>query len=178
MAPILCCSIWPRGRGGKGNEEDATRKTVETPHAPPEDPTAQANPLGTSNQPFPKKPGSSYDLWAEGLKLLKEPDRLVLESLTNGLDRDSADKKRLADGVGQKIQEAFEGLQRDSRFRRFIDRALSVLNKFVSAIDVAVSFDPVQAALPWAAVRSVLGVSSDLSRMAPSDDVRANTPRS
>ncbi|CAG8020378.1 unnamed protein product [Penicillium olsonii] len=37
-----------------------------------------------------------------------------------------------------------------------IGKLLSVLNKFLSAGDVAVSFDPTHAALPWAAVRFVI----------------------
>ncbi|KAJ5959510.1 uncharacterized protein N7479_006660 [Penicillium vulpinum] len=37
-----------------------------------------------------------------------------------------------------------------------MDNFLSILNKFLSVGDVAVSFDPVHAALPWAAVRSVI----------------------
>jgi hypothetical protein len=40
-----------------------------------------------------------------------------------------------------------------------IDRGVGVLNQFLAAGDVAVSFDPVHAALPWAGMRVILVVS-------------------
>lgn len=43
--------------------------------------------------------------------------------------------------------------------RGMVDKTVNILNKFVAVGDVAVSFDPVHAALPWAAVRFVLVVS-------------------
>ncbi|KAI0452862.1 hypothetical protein F5B21DRAFT_505938 [Xylaria acuta] len=39
---------------------------------------------------------------------------------------------------------------------RIIENSVAVLSKFASAVDVAVSFDPVHAALPWAVVQSIL----------------------
>lgn len=46
--------------------------------------------------------------------------------------------------------------QHDSRSRNYFATAISILNKFVGIGDVAVSYDPVHAALPWAAVRVVI----------------------
>lgn len=40
-----------------------------------------------------------------------------------------------------------------------IDRGVGVLTQFLVAGDVAVSFDPVHAALPWAGIRVILVVS-------------------
>ncbi|CAG9983043.1 unnamed protein product [Clonostachys byssicola] len=46
----------------------------------------------------------------------------------------------------------------------FIERTVAVLNRFVAVGDVAVSFDPVHAALPWAAVRFVLVIQNLTAR--------------
>lgn len=51
-------------------------------------------------------------------------------------------------------QDAVQGFIRES-----IDQTVSTINKFLAVGDVAASFDPVHAALPWAAVRFVLVVS-------------------
>lgn len=42
----------------------------------------------------------------------------------------------------------------------YVEKTISVLNQFISQGDAAVSYDPVHAALPWAAVRVVLVVSN------------------
>lgn len=56
--------------------------------------------------------------------------------------------------------------QDEYSIRGFVEKTVSILNKFVAVGDVAVSFDPVHAALPWAAVRFVLVVSgSGLDRV-------------
>lgn len=82
----------------------------------------------------------------------------------------------LQPSVGQDVQkisqvEAFKALvesvgvdlgdrTKQSQPRRFLREATAVVNKFVSVGDVAVNFDPVHAALPWAAVRFILVVGS------------------
>ncbi|KAL7933645.1 hypothetical protein V8C35DRAFT_303492 [Trichoderma chlorosporum] len=44
----------------------------------------------------------------------------------------------------------------------YVERTISILNQFIVVGDTAVSFDPVHAALPWAAVRTVLvGITSN-----------------
>jgi hypothetical protein len=55
--------------------------------------------------------------------------------------------------------------QKEYRVREFVEKTTVILekfagtvSKFVGAVDVAVSFDPAHAALPWAAVRLVLTV--------------------
>jgi len=179
----MCCCIWRRWRPGdsKTNEEGATGQEVETPLPPPLPPSAPkvetplarqvlalpkaapaaASPPGAKpdGQVLPKQPETNLALWAEALSVLSEADRVIVLSLTTDPDSSSIDRKRLADDIGEKIQAAFKELEHDNRFRRIIDKTLSVLQKFASAVDVAVSFDPAHAALPWAAVRAVLGVS-------------------
>ncbi|KAJ4395680.1 hypothetical protein N0V85_006466 [Neurospora sp. IMI 360204] len=48
-------------------------------------------------------------------------------------------------------QHSAQGFVRES-----VEQTVSVINKFLAVGDVAASFDPVHAALPWAAVRFVL----------------------
>jgi hypothetical protein len=66
----------------------------------------------------------------------------------------------LAKDIKEEMEQEIKGQQQhDSETHHFVEKTVSVLNKFVSVGDVAVSFDPVHAALPWAAVRFVLVVS-------------------
>lgn len=51
-------------------------------------------------------------------------------------------------------QRSAQGFVRES-----VEQTVSIINKFLAVGDVAASFDPVHAALPWAAVRFVLVVS-------------------
>ncbi|KAI0537878.1 hypothetical protein GGR58DRAFT_325662 [Xylaria digitata] len=108
---------------------------------------------------LPRPYATSVDLWNEALGQLDESEKRNIESLIGGIDDTSMNPpkvKSLAATVQEQIDMAFKTQEHDSRVDRVIDGALAVLGKFVSAVDVAVSFDPVHAALPWAAVRSVL----------------------
>lgn len=62
--------------------------------------------------------------------------------------------KDIADNLAAKSQRP------RSKQRWVFDHAIGLLNKFMIVGDVAVNFDPVHAALPWAAVRFVLLVRS------------------
>lgn len=112
------------------------------------------------------------ELWDEALRHLQESkkDRDIV-SIVEGFAKNLADDNAIAEGtpsaakslakdIKQKMEQEIESQQHDSETRRFVEKTVSVLNKFVSLGDVAVSFDPVHAALPWAAVRFVLVVSS------------------
>lgn len=79
-----------------------------------------------------------------------------MEMVVGDLHFDDANRKGLAADIQRKLDEAYPDQDRPSS----IGKLLSVLNSFASVGDVAVSFDPAHAALPWAAVRSVLVVSS------------------
>ncbi|KAJ5912527.1 hypothetical protein N7504_001410 [Penicillium tannophilum] len=104
----------------------------------------QSNPLGSYAE--------NYDLWAEALRSLKEEERRNVEMVVGDLHFDDANRKGLAADIQRKLDEAYPDQDRPSS----IGKLLSVLNSFASVGDVAVSFDPAHAALPWAAVRSVL----------------------
>ena len=68
--------------------------------------------------------------------------------------------KGLAMDIKEKMEQEINGNQYDSETYRFVGKIVSVLKKFVAVGDVAINFDPVHAALPWAAVRFVLVVSN------------------
>ncbi|KAI3323881.1 hypothetical protein HD806DRAFT_544007 [Xylariaceae sp. AK1471] len=108
----------------------------------------------------PKPYATNFELWNEALTHLDESEKHKgIKILIGELGCDSTnqlDVKSLAVAVQEKINVAFQTQQHDSRAHRVIENSVAVLGKFLSAVDVAVSFDPVHAALPWAAVRSVL----------------------
>jgi hypothetical protein len=112
------------------------------------------------------------ELWDKALRHLQESkkDRDIV-SIVEGVAKTPTDNsvtaegtpstvKSLAKDIKQKMEQEIESQQHDSETCRFVEKTVSVLKKFVSVGDVAVSFDPVHAALPWAAVRFVLVVSS------------------
>jgi hypothetical protein len=68
--------------------------------------------------------------------------------------------KGFAKDIKEKLELQIKGQGENSDTNRFVQKTVSVLNRFISVGDVAVNFDPVHAALPWAAVRFVLVVSS------------------
>jgi hypothetical protein len=112
------------------------------------------------------------ELWDKALRHLQESkkDRDIV-SIAEGMAKNLADDnanaegapstaKSLAKDIKQKMEQEIESQQHDNETCRYVEKTVSVLNKFVSVGDVAVNFDPVHAALPWAAVRFVLVVSS------------------
>ncbi|KAJ4254492.1 hypothetical protein NW762_010091 [Fusarium torreyae] len=71
-------------------------------------------------------------------------------------DSEPSDAKDLAVAIKDEMEQEINSRRHDSSVTRFMGNVVSSLNKFVSFGDIAVSFDPVHAALPWAAVRTVL----------------------
>lgn len=106
---------------------------------------------------------TTFDLWQKALKHLDDSETRDIKNLIGEVTRDpenEANVKSLAAAIQDKIQAAFREQKYDSRTDHIIENSVSMLNKFSSAVDVAVSFDPAHAALPWALVRFVLVVSS------------------
>lgn len=126
---------------------------------PHESTNDQASKQSSQVKPY----ADTYDLWTEALESLKEEERRDVEALLGDLNRDDTDRKGLVDDIQKKLDVASKSEHHDRT--RSIDKFLSVLNKFLSVGDVVVSFDPVHAALPWAAVRSVIVVSRPLVRV-------------
>jgi len=125
-----------------------------------------------SHTRFVKASWGNCELWDKALRLLEESKKdrdivSVVEGVAKNLADDNATAegtpsaaKSLAKDIKQKMEQEIESQQHESEARRFVEKTVSVLNKFVSVGDVVINFDPVHAALPWAAVRFVLVVSS------------------
>ncbi|EXA29912.1 Atypical/ALPHA protein kinase [Fusarium oxysporum f. sp. pisi HDV247] len=127
-------------------------------------------------------PSSKSDLWDKALAHLSESeyDRYIV-AIVKTFARNPVGDNAPADGrpsstediakdiserMAQAIQDGQHGREQrewkvtigDKEYsaRGLVDKTVNILNKFVGVGDVAVSFDPVHAALPWAAVRFVL----------------------
>jgi hypothetical protein len=131
------------------------------------------------------KPSSKSDLWDKSLAHLSdsEYDRDIVAIVRTFAENPIGDNatanggpsstEDLAKDIGERMAQAIQDGQhgREQRewkvtigdkeysVRGLVDKTVKILNKFVGVGDVAVSFDPVHAALPWAAVRFVLVVS-------------------
>lgn len=53
--------------------------------------------------------------------------------------------------------------------RDLLEKVMVWVNKFKEVVDVAIQYDPVHAALPWAAVRFLLQVKSPALISSPAD---------
>ncbi|KAH7160654.1 hypothetical protein EDB81DRAFT_782712 [Dactylonectria macrodidyma] len=164
MSSTFSLSAWRQRRKEKRSNKSKDAPAV-TPAPSPQPTDATPPPSispkcedGQSNgQPTLSKPyADSYELWAEATKSLTESERQSVDLVMCHLDRGPSNRKGLVVDVQEKIDNAFKGQQQDSTTRRIIEKSVSLLSDFASVGDVAVSFDPVHAALPWAAVRSVL----------------------
>ncbi|KAI0474545.1 hypothetical protein F4859DRAFT_514397 [Xylaria cf. heliscus] len=121
----------------------------------------------TSNKSKPQEPYSNnFDLWNEALRQLGDSGKdEYTKKLLGEPDRDSSDVKGLAAAIQGEIRKIFEAQNHDNQAHHVVENAVAILNKFISAVDVAVSFDPVHAALPWAAVRVVLVALTSISEL-------------
>lgn len=131
------------------------------------------------------KPSTKSDLWDKALAHLSESeyDRDIVaivktfaenpiggNATANGRPSSTEDlAKDISERMAQTIQDGQHGREQrewkvtigDKEYsaRGLVDKTVIIVNKFIGVGDVAVSFDPVHAALPWAAVRFVLVVS-------------------
>lgn len=125
-----------------------------------------------------KTSSSNCDLWDKALRHLQESKEdkgivAIVERFAKTLAADNATPKfghsrvkGLAKDIKERMEQEINSKQHDSETRCFVEKTVSVLNKFLSVGDVVVNFDPIHAALPWAAVRFVLVVSSSAVRTA------------
>ena len=117
---------------------------------------------------------SDSNLWDKALRHLQDSEKhkdilTIVEGFAKTQAASDANPKSgpgTAEGLAKEIKEKMEqeinSKQYDSGTRRFVERTVKVLNTIVPVVDVAVSFDPIHAALPWAAIRFVLVVSSSV----------------
>ncbi|KAJ5375632.1 hypothetical protein N7517_007638 [Penicillium concentricum] len=115
-----------------------------------EPPDKQAHEQSSQRKPY----AENYDMWKEALNSLGEEERYNVNTLLKDWDHDSPKRKHLVEEIQKRMDEALNSKHHDRTTS--IGKLLSVLNNFLSAGDVAVSFDPTHAALPWAAVRCVI----------------------
>lgn len=112
-----------------------------------------------------KEPARVRDLWAEAVQQLSEEARIVLQSPSaSKLDllqdlRAAADQKR-QDCDNRRLKIHFNG--KEIVLRDLTDKVVVWINKFKEIGDLAVNFDPVHAALPWAGVRFLLQVGINI----------------
>ncbi|KAH6889960.1 hypothetical protein B0T10DRAFT_365361, partial [Thelonectria olida] len=125
---------------------------------------------------------SDFKLWDKALECLKEsqedPDIVdIIQKFAKnpaGNNATTDGEPSSVAGLAKDIKEKMEQEVNDQQHAReqrawkikigqneysacgFVEKTVTVLNKFVAIGDVAVSFDPIHAALPWAAVRFVL----------------------
>jgi hypothetical protein len=115
---------------------------------------SSSTPLDRPPQPF----ANAHDLWNEALMALGESERENVKVFTGEVNPDRCQTYELVDDIRKDIDAALLRNENEGTARVFVERTVSVLNKFVSVGEVVVSFDPVHAALPWAGVRFVLKV--------------------
>ena len=116
------------------------------------------------------KRSSNRPLWDEAVTVLRQSNEdpgimAIVEGFASklvGLDASGSPGtvKGLAKDIKEDMKREIKRQPRDGHTRRFVEKIVSILNKFVAVGDVAVSFDPFHAALPWAAVRFVLVVGA------------------
>ncbi|EGZ76219.1 hypothetical protein NEUTE2DRAFT_161157 [Neurospora tetrasperma FGSC 2509] len=108
---------------------------------------------------------SKRTLWDQAVALLQESQEgpaivgIVKEFTSNPTaspDGSPDSVKGLAKDITEEMEREIKRQPQDDHRHRFIEKTISILNKFIAVGDVVVSFDPVHAALPWAAVRFVL----------------------
>jgi len=103
--------------------------------------------------------------WVNALNLLDDEDKLQLQPESKGQDhldilKDvlelAAEKKRIC------LQKGWKFKGRNGKVivvREILDRTVTWVQKFKEVGDIAVSHDPIHAALPWAAVRFLLSAA-------------------
>jgi WD40 repeat protein len=125
---------------------------------------------------------SKLDLWDKALTNISESEHdgdivAIVKTFAENPIGDNAtanDKpsttedlaKDISERMAQAIQDGQHGREqrewkvtighKEYSARGLVDKTVNILNKFIGVGDVAASFDPVHAALPWAAVRFVL----------------------
>ncbi|KAJ5728717.1 uncharacterized protein N7483_003225 [Penicillium malachiteum] len=127
-----------------------TPKHVSRVQVPQEPPNNQADEQSSQLKPY----SENYLMWDEALKSLGEEERCTVNTLLKDWDSDHPKREDLV----HEVQKTMDGALKNKHHDRTtsIGKLLSVLDKFLSAVDVAVSFDPTHAALSWAAVRCVI----------------------
>ncbi|KAF3072518.1 hypothetical protein CFAM422_005408 [Trichoderma lentiforme] len=104
------------------------------------------------------------------LEVMGSKDRDVIyliDKIEKHIPRDGSSNGRplmidLVASVKEAMEHQYKDKHGENSTSAYVGKTISILNQFISVGDVAVSYDPVHAALPWAAVRAVLvGITSN-----------------
>ncbi|KAJ6035936.1 hypothetical protein N7540_000215 [Penicillium herquei] len=123
---------------------------VSRAQVPQEPPNNQSPEQSSKLKPYTE----NYVMWDEALQSLEEEERCSVNTLLKGWDSNHPKRADLVQEIQKKMDGALKNKHHDRTTS--IGKLLSLLDRFLSAVDVAVSFDPIHAALPWAAVRCVI----------------------
>ncbi|KAH9219818.1 hypothetical protein DL95DRAFT_291269 [Leptodontidium sp. 2 PMI_412] len=112
----------------------------------------------------------AQDLWAKALPLLSDPHRAEIDKIKASMGQQQKSFKDQIEHMVVLTKEKqveceketykFTFLEREIVLKDVAERVVSWLVKFKDFGDIAVSFDPVHAALPWAGVRLLLQVAT------------------
>lgn len=100
-------------------------------------------------------------LWDRVLLEVKESkDRdtiYLIDEIEEYVPQDGSSNARpittdLVSSVKETMEHQFKDKHGHNSTSTYVEKTISILNQFISVGDVAVSYDPVHAALPWAAV--------------------------
>ncbi|KAH8649922.1 ankyrin repeat-containing domain protein [Xylariales sp. PMI_506] len=144
--------------------EQSTSITSSVPATTAADPvTQERHEEQICNEPEPPKSDARrFDLWKKALDHLKNSEGhkdvpfLTESFLTQSSDGSASGNNLGIEDIHDRIKEALGSPQHDNTTRSMVEKALEIIQKFTSVADIAVSFDPLHAALPWTAVRSVI----------------------
>ncbi|KAF4947098.1 hypothetical protein FGADI_10728 [Fusarium gaditjirri] len=99
---------------------------------------------------------SSSCLWAKARDTVPKDVKDWLASLEQGLQPNATGTEQIDALIEQTTKKQKEFGKTNHRFRKYLDKIIHWLDKVKGIGDVISSFDPVHAALPWAAFRFVL----------------------
>ena len=143
------------------------------PHSSPGS-SSSAPPQGAP--PIPSTTGSN-DLWAQAYHKL--PDELKTHLGVNNYG--AADKLQMLQKILESAVQAketsmakrlnFKWRDKEINVRETASRLVGWITKFKEIGDIAVQYDPVHAALPWAGVRLILLVRSTIHALYCTDDL-------
>ncbi|KAH8806013.1 hypothetical protein F5884DRAFT_860599 [Xylogone sp. PMI_703] len=160
-------NLSPWGRSKKSRSNNNNERGSLGPPTP--DTSTLSQTARSSREITETVPSSTHELWEKALENLQQfsEDKellAIIKEFTSSLSSDTnVTQGDPANYIKKYLEEEIKRLPDNAS--RIVKKTVSILNKFISVGDVAVSFDPIHAALPWAAVRSVLVVLTASSEL-------------
>jgi hypothetical protein len=123
---------------------------------------------GTAGQTQRSRHQISKELWSRALlevKQSKDQDAIkLIDEIGSRVGQDGTTDTcptvmaDLVMSISETMERQLKEKKSPTLASSYVEKTIDALNQFVSVGDVAVSYDPVHAALPWAVVRAVLVV--------------------